>query len=567
LTNPERPYKRQRTLAGDHSGEVSSLSLFSVAEPLEENHIHKQPKETMKLDGTNNGESDTNGNSKNKENGHKATKNGDDQLENGSQTSIDGAISPKKNYHGHDREEVTRLIIQTLHDMGYPTAAHVLQEESECSIESEEVSAFRTAVLEGSWKQAEILISRLELHPDADIATLLFFIRRQKFLETLEIRDLGAALVILRSELAPLKQDVDQLHVLSSLVMCTSTEDLRIRAEWDGAGGTSRHQLLSDLQVLISPSVMIPENRLSTLLHQAKLLQVSQCLYHNTSQPITLYTNHVCDKTQFPSTSIEVLTEHRDEVWNVKFSHNGRFLASSSKDGSVIIWVTEFFEPLHVLPDHDRGVSAVAWSPDDSRLLSCSQDSNIKLWDPMSGVCLATYSAHIDSVSSCAWHPSSEGFISGSMDKEIIWWNSDGTINHRWSGIRAYDLAITPDGQKLVAICTDRKIHVWTLRDKQSVATIQMSSEMTSVSVSKDSRFALINVCSQEVHLWDLDTMQLVKKYVGQQQGRFVIRSCFGGGNENFIVSGSEGKGLPLSHHINCRSKDICVASRAWGAG
>lgn len=34
---------------------------------------------------------------------------------------------------------------------------------------------------------------------------------------------------------------------LSSLLMCQSTEDLKVKAEWDGAEGESRHHLLSEL--------------------------------------------------------------------------------------------------------------------------------------------------------------------------------------------------------------------------------------------------------------------------------------------------------------------------------
>lgn len=91
----------------------------------------------------------------------------------------------------------------------------------------------------------------------------------------------------------------------------------------------------------ISPSVMIPEHRLASLLHQVKQTQISKCLYHNTANSPSLYSDHKCDRNQFPLATVQVLKDHSDEVWFVQFSNDGTRLATSSKDNTVIIWDLE----------------------------------------------------------------------------------------------------------------------------------------------------------------------------------------------------------------------------------
>lgn len=47
----------------------------------------------------------------------------------------------------------------------------------------------------------------------------------------------------------------------------------------------------------------------------------------------------------------------------------------------------------------------------------------------------------------------------------------------------------------------------------------------------------------QGVHLWDIEDRVLVRKFQGVTQGYYTIHSCFGGVNQVFIASGSEGMG------------------------
>ena len=68
---------------------------------------------------------------------------------------------------------------------------------------------------------------------------------------------------------------------------------------------------------------------------------------------------------------------------------------------------------------------------------------------------------------------------------------------------------------------------------------------MTSLAMARDGGALLVNLSSGSIQLWDhiqdsIPPTQPAMKYSGQVQGRFVIRSCFGGTEEAFVVSGSE---------------------------
>jgi hypothetical protein len=51
----------------------------------------------------------------------------------------------------------------------------------------------------------------------------------------------------------------------------------------------------------------------------------------------------------------------------------------------------------------------------------------------------------------------------------------------------------------------------------------------------------LISMSKDKIHLMEIETGELLREFEGHAQKHFIIRSAFGGANQNFIVSGSEG--------------------------
>ncbi|KAG0198512.1 hypothetical protein BGX28_008047 [Mortierella sp. GBA30] len=477
-------------------------------------------------------------------------------IDNMSLSLMDGVDSSATTPLGFSRHELVRLMVQSLQSLGYQHSAQELEAESGFQLESPAVTRFRESVLKGNWDEVEQLTGELNLDP-AHGVSVKFLIREQKFLELLEARQIKSALVVLRSELTPLNQNMERVHTLTSYMMSSSAEDLRQRAQWDGSNGTSRQKLLSALQKFISPAVMVPENRLETMLKQAAELQIKNCYYHdNRNTSNSLYSDHVCNKSGVPTVTRHVLDSHTHEVWYITFSHDGRYLASASADSRVIIWSLETFEPVHTLQGHTSRVSCCAWSPDDSEILTGGFDRTLRLWDVQTAAEKSTFHRHSDQVTCLGWLPDGERFVSGS-EKNMFLMSTAGDVLRSWH-FPVRDLAISSDGKTLV-VMGGTIIRLINLVDMSEISKLEESDSITAINLSKDGQYLLVNTTirpaqqpmRRDIHLWNLAEGRIVQKYSGYKQGMFVIRSCFGGWDERFVISGSEDSKIHIWHREN----------------
>ncbi|XVE86213.1 hypothetical protein DITRI_Ditri18aG0017800 [Diplodiscus trichospermus] len=444
------------------------------------------------------------------------------------------------------KDEFVRIIAKALYSLGYKKSGAHLEEESGIPLHSSAVNVFMRQILEGSWDESIVTLHNIGLTDERTIKSASFLILEQKFFELLDEEKVMDALKTLRTEIAPLCINNSRVRELSSSIvspsLCFSTRSLK----QDTLRARSRTKLLEELQKLLPPTVMIPERRLEHLVEQALVLQRDACMFHNSmDKEMSLYADHHCGRDQIPSETLQILQAHTDEVWFLQFSHNGKFLASSSNDRSAIIWEVDAngVSLKHKLSGHQKPVSSVSWSPDDHHLLTCGVEEVVRCWDVSSGECLHVYEKAGLGMVSCGWSPDGKWIFSGLNDKSICMWELDGKELECWKGQRTLkisDLEITSDGKWIISICRDTAILLLD-REAKVERLIEEDQTITSFSLSRDNRFLLVNLLNQEIHLWNIERdLKLVSKYKGHKRTRFIIRSCFGGLEQAFIASGSE---------------------------
>ncbi|GLU03752.1 hypothetical protein SLE2022_209350 [Rubroshorea leprosula] len=462
-----------------------------------------------------------------------------------------------------NKYEFIRVILQSLYTLGYKKSAACLESESGIQHKSLDFQLLESQILKGNWENCINTLNAIKDLKDDTRSSVLYLVFKQCILEYINSGNDSSALAALHEQVPSLQVSKEKVHKLAYSLL--TLKEIELDKIEDNMILDLRKRLVMEVEKLLPPPVMLPDRRLEHLVETALTAQIDSCIYHNSSDDVSLYEDHCCGKDQMPTKTTQILTDHKDEVWFVQFSSNGEYLASSSKDCTAIIWKVMADGKLtlkHSLRSHQNAVSFVAWSPDDTKLLTCGNAELLKLWDVETGACMHTFGDHGFIVSSCAWFPDSKRLVCGSSDPEkgICMWDCDGNEVKAWRGMRmpkVLDLAVTPDGEQLISILSDKEIRILNLGKKAERVIVEDHS-ITSLSLSMDGKFFIVNLNSQEIHLWDVaGKWQKPLKYMGHKQNKYVIRSCFGGLNSMFIASGSENSQVYIWNRQNSKPIEV----------
>ncbi|EMD95032.1 hypothetical protein COCC4DRAFT_151614 [Bipolaris maydis ATCC 48331] len=256
-----------------------------------------------------------------------------------------------------------------------------------------------------------------------------------------------------------------------------------------------------------------------------------------------------------------ILRGHKRGITCVKFSPDGRWLATASADCTIKIWDAKTGALEHTLEGHLAGVSTICWSLDSKILASGSDDKSIRLWDTATGLAHPIpFIGHHNYIYSIAFSPKGNMLVSGSYDEAVYLWDVRAARVMRSLPAHSDPVGgvdFVRDGTLIVSCSHDGLIRVWDTATGQCLRTLvhEDNAPVSSVIFSPNGKYILAWTLDSCIRLWNYieGKGKCVKTYQGHTNKKYSLLGTFGtygnreaGQEYAFIASGSEDNSVVL---------------------
>jgi hypothetical protein len=124
---------------------------------------------------------------------------------------------------------------------------------------------------------------------------------------------------------------------------------------------------------------------------------------------------------------VRTLKHHTDGVTTAAFSPDGKYLATGSKDKTILLWNTTTWKTRPPLEGHPGDVIGLAFSPDGSELASVTSgrdEAAVRIWDVGTASAKRTLGGASPGMWGVAWSGDGGTIASGGWDRSLHLWDA-----------------------------------------------------------------------------------------------------------------------------------------------
>jgi WD40 repeat protein len=209
--------------------------------------------------------------------------------------------------------------------------------------------------------------------------------------------------------------------------------------------------------------------------------------------------NRFSDRSEDPGSEIELAGHDQSVTW-AAFSPDGRFIVTTSLDGTARAWRFHdeegvlAWESVALLQGHTKPVVRAAFSPDaGGRLLvTAGKDNTARVWDTNTWKNLTTLIGHTDALTDAQFSPDGNFVVTASLDGTArIWGATQGETIGELIGHRhpVNSATFSPDGASVVTAGGDGDTRVWKVGPEPEAELLGHTAEATVVAFSRDGQW------------------------------------------------------------------------------
>lgn len=220
------------------------------------------------------------------------------------------------------------------------------------------------------------------------------------------------------------------------------------------------------------------------------------------------------------SKSSRVFLGHRDAIYAIALSPDGKTLATGSYDQKIKLWDVATGKETKTLSGHNGCVYDLAFRPDGKILASASADRTIKLWDVATGQRRETFSQPLKDQFAVAFSADGKKLVAGGADNRIRVWevseNAAETTNPILESKFAHEGAIlnlvfSSDGKKLLSSADDRTVKLWDFAEMKELLLLEKQSDWPpALSFGADDKTILVGRLDGVIGIYDSGTGKLI---------------------------------------------------------